>query len=271
MGWLPRVCLQTWGANLEPPSGGFFVSALSCKLARMSSARPAIRDPRAVPVVGVDDHLPPLSPAQLSVAVIRARMAQAAQWQAPIVGDAARPEMVGLSADTVFRPASVLLPLVARADGLHVLLTRRTEHLRDHAGQISFPGGRAEPSDADAVQTALREAQEEVGLAPHSVEILGQMPLYTTVTRYRVTPVVGLLDPAHQLQADAHEVAEVAEVPLHFLMTPAHHRRHVFEWQGQQREFLSMPWSPTPERPDAWFIWGATAAMLRNFYHLLAQ
>jgi len=241
----------------------------------MSSARPAarppIRDPRAIPVVGVDAHLPPLNPEQLSLAAIRARLAEVGQWQAPIVGDAARPEMVGLSAQTVFRCASVLVPLVQRTSGLHVLLTRRTEHLRDHAGQISFPGGRAEPSDADAVQTALREAHEEVGLAPHSVEVMGQLPLYTTVTRYRVTPVVGLLDPAHQLQPDAAEVAEVAEVPLSFLMTPAHHRRHAFEWEGQQRQFLSMPWSPTPERPDAWFIWGATAAMLRNFYHLLAQ
>lgn len=234
-----------------------------------ASTRPVIRDPRAIPVVGVDDHLPALSVARLSPQAIRARLAGMAHWQPPMVADAAH--LLNDPSLPPPRPASVLVPLVPRQDGLRVLLTRRTEHLRDHAGQISFPGGRAEPEDPSPVHTALREAQEEVGLDPARVQILGQMPTYTTVTRYSVTPVVALLDPAHTLKLDAFEVADTAEVPLDFLMTPAHHRRHRFEWDGQQRQFLSMPWSPSPQQPDAWFIWGATAAMLRNFYHLLAD
>lgn len=242
-------------------------------LNRMSSHRPSprppIRNPRAVPVIGTDGHLPPVPAQCLTASHIQARLAEAAHWSPPIVGDAVH-QMDDPSLPPP-RPASVLIPLVPRADGLQVLLTRRTDHLRDHAGQISFPGGRAEPDDASPIHTALREAEEEVGLPATSVHILGQMPAYTTVTRYRVTPVVGLLDPAHTLQLDAFEVAGTAEVPLSFLMTPAHHRRHRFEWEGQERHFLSMPWSDDPRTPEAWFIWGATAAMLRNFYHLLAR
>ena len=242
-------------------------------LNRMSShrpiPRPPIRNPRAVPVIGTDSHLPPVPAEWLTPSHIRAHLAEAAHWSPPIVGDAVH--QIHDPSLPPPRPASVLIPLIPRADGLQVLLTRRTDHLRDHAGQISFPGGRAEPEDRDAIQTALREAEEEVGLAPSDVQILGQLPTYTTVTRYCVTPVVGLLDPAHTLQLDAFEVAGTAEVPLSFLMTPAHHRRHRFEWEGQERHFLSMPWGSDPDMPDAWFIWGATAAMLRNFYHLLAR
>lgn len=242
-------------------------------LNRMSShrpiPRPPIRNPRAVPVIGTDSHLPPVPAEWLTASHIRARLAEAAHWSPPIVGDAVH--QIHDPSLPPPRPASVLIPLVPRPEGLQVLLTRRTDHLRDHAGQISFPGGRAEPEDRDAVQTALREAEEEVGLAPSGVQVLGQLPTYTTVTRYCVTPVVGLLDPAHTLRLDAFEVAGTAEVPLSFLMNPAHHRRHRFEWEGQERHFLSMPWSPDPDTPDAWFIWGATAAMLRNFYHLLAR
>jgi len=150
-----------------------------------------------------------------------------------------------------------------------VLLTRRTDHLRDHAGQISFPGGRAEPEDANAVATALREAEEEVGLRREHIEVIGNLPDYATVTRFVVTPVVALVDAAHTLTLDPFEVAEAFEVPLTFLMNPAHHRRHEFDWDGARRQFLSMPWTRNPGRPNEFFIWGATAAMLRNLYHLL--
>jgi 8-oxo-dGTP pyrophosphatase MutT (NUDIX family) len=167
----------------------------------------------------------------------------------------------------------VLVPLVDRPGGLTVLLTRRTSHLRDHAGQISFPGGRAEAHDADPAATALREAREEVGLDPSTVEVIGRLPVYTTVTHFVVTPVVGLVAPPSRLELDPNEVDAAFEVPLVFLMTPAHHRRHAFEADGLQRVFLSMPWQGTgPDGvPFDAFIWGATAAMLRNLYAYLAR
>jgi 8-oxo-dGTP pyrophosphatase MutT (NUDIX family) len=156
---------------------------------------------------------------------------------------------------------------VPREGGLHLLLTRRTDHLRDHAGQISFPGGRVEPEDDGPVATALRETEEEIGLPRRYIEVLGQLPVYTTVTAFQVTPVVGLVQPGFTLAPDPAEVAEAFEVPLAFLMNPAHHRHHRFEFAGAERRFLSMPWQG-PERE--YFIWGATAAMLRNLYRLLS-
>lgn len=230
----------------------------------MPTHRPRILDPHAVPVVGTDSHLPAVDPARLMPQALRQRFAQPTPAQAEIPGD------IELSTAELM-PASVLVPLVQRPEGLKVLLTRRTEHLRDHAGQISFPGGRAEPHDADAAATALRETEEEIGLPRGAVDIIGHLPHYTTVTRYRVTPVVALVRPPFALRLDGFEVAEAFEVPLQFLMTPAHHRRHSFELQGQRRQFLSMPWQGIDPMgaPREYFIWGATAAMLRNLYGLL--
>jgi 8-oxo-dGTP pyrophosphatase MutT (NUDIX family) len=136
----------------------------------------------------------------------------------------------------------VLVPLVHRAEGMQVLLTLRAAHLRAHGGQISFPGGRAEPHDADPAATALREAAEEVGLAPACVEVLGQMPRYATVTGFIVTPVVALVQTPFDLALDRAEVDEAFEVPLAFLMDPQHHRRHRHVDAQGQRMFLSMPW-----------------------------
>ncbi|CAD5373857.1 DNA mismatch repair protein MutT [Rubrivivax sp. A210] len=228
---------------------------------------PRITDPRAIPVVGDDAHLPPVADERLSVPALRQRFADAAPWVPPIAGDGR------LHHDREPSPAAVLVALVARDDGLRVLLTRRTDHLRDHAGQISFPGGRTEPEDGGPAATALREAQEEVGLAPTRVDVIGQLPVYTTITRYVVTPVVALVQPPLALQLDAFEVAEAFEVPLAFLMNPAHHRRHHFHYEGGQRQFLSMPWQgPGADGVEReYFIWGATAAMLRNLYHFLAD
>ncbi len=228
---------------------------------------PRILDPRAVPVAGVDAHLPPLPGELLQPAALRERFARIEPWEPPLPGDG------GVRAGREPRPAAVLVPLVERDEGLHVLLTRRTEHLRDHAGQVSFPGGRIEAADADPAAAALREAAEEVGLAPERVEVIGHLPTYTTVTHYVVTPVVGLVKPPFDLVPDPGEVAEAFEVPLAFLMTPAHHRRHVFHWDGGARQFLSMPWrGPTPGGGGReYFIWGATAAMLRNLYHFLQR
>jgi len=228
-----------------------------------TSMRPRITDPRLVPVAGHDAHLAAVTPDRLTPGALRDRFAAPPRWTPEKLGD-------GGQFDGYERSnASVLVPLVQRDEGLTLLLTQRTAHLRDHAGQISFPGGRAEPDDADAVATALRETEEEVGLARRHVEVIGALPIYRTVTNFDVTPVVALVHPPFDLQLDAHEVAEAFEVPLAFLMTPAHHRRHLFEHDGHRREFLSMPW-PRPDGQGEYFIWGATAAMLRNFYRLLA-
>ena len=167
--------------------------------------------------------------------------------------------------------ASVLVPLVLR-DEMTVLLTQRTDHLTDHPSQISFPGGRSEPGDADAVATALREAEEEIGLAADWIEVLGSLPIYTTSTGFIVTPVVALVRPGFALQPDPFEVAEVFEVPLAWLMDPANHQRHAIETGGVRREFFSLPWPGTDAAglPRRYFIWGATAAMLRNLYRFLS-
>ncbi|HET7863397.1 MAG TPA: CoA pyrophosphatase [Burkholderiaceae bacterium] len=227
--------------------------------------RPPLLDPQAVPVTGTDAHLPPVEPRRLAAAALRERFAAAHAFEPEIAGDAALVQRDPSA-------AAVLVPLVVHEAGVRVLLTRRTEHLRDHAGQISFPGGRVEPGDADAVATALREAEEEVGLEPQRVDVIGALPDYTTVTRFVVTPVVALVQPGYLLKLDPFEVAEAFEVPLDYLMTPAHHRRHQVDNAGVRRQFLSMPW----EGPGLdgvhrnYFIWGATAAMLRNLYRFLA-
>ena len=138
--------------------------------------------------------------------------------------------------------------------------------LNSHSGQIAFPGGKVDETDADAVAAALREAEEEVGLNPVYVEVLGSLPVYSTGSAYHVTPVVGLVHEGFELRPNPHEVADIFEVPLAFLMNPAHHRHHVVEWAGQKRHWMSMPYvQDARER----FIWGATAAMLRNLYGYL--
>lgn len=163
-----------------------------------------------------------------------------------------------------FRPASVLIPLVLRDEGISLLLTHRAAHLHDHAGQISFPGGRFEESDSSAVETALREAQEEIGLDRQHVDVIGVLPQYRTGTGYNVTPVVSLLQPPFQLKADPFEVASIFEVPLSFLMDPQNHQRRSLELPNGAgtRSFYAMPYQQH-------FIWGATAGMLRNLFHFL--
>jgi 8-oxo-dGTP pyrophosphatase MutT (NUDIX family) len=224
--------------------------------------RPAITQPQLVPVTSIDDHLPAVPPAALTAGAIRERMAALPTWAPEFAGDG------GLFADREPAGAAVLLPLVQRDDGLTLLLTRRTDHLRDHAGQISFPGGRVEPEDDGPVATALRETEEEIGLSRDYIRVIGQLPIYSTVTAFQVTPVVALVQPGFTLTLDSFEVAEAFEVPLAFLMNPAHHRHHRVEFAGAERRFLSMPWQHAERE---YFIWGATAAMLRNLYRLLSS
>jgi len=189
----------------------------------------------------------------LSLANIRARFA-AGDGK----GEIAEP---GLPS-TALTPAAVLVPIVVRASGMTILLTQRTAHLRDHAGQVSFPGGRSETCDATPVATALREAQEEVGIMPAQVEVLGCLPQYLTGTGFRITPVVGLVTPPLNLRLDDFEVAEVFEPPLDFLLDAANHQRHKVEYQGALREYWAMPWR-------GYYIWGATAGMLVSLHHFL--
>lgn len=163
--------------------------------------------------------------------------------------------------DEALIPAAVLFPIVLHALPT-VLLTQRTAHLRDHPGQISFPGGRVEPEDRTPSETALREAAEEIGLPRSQVEIIGFLPEYRTGTGFRVTPVVGFVQPPVLPAPDPFEVAEVFEVPLTFLLDPTNHQRQSMHYRGRLREFYAMPYG---ER----FIWGATAGMIRALYDRL--
>ena len=159
-------------------------------------------------------------------------------------------------------PAAVLIGLVERPGGPAILLTQRTEHLRDHAGQISFPGGRIEPGDASPAAAALREAGEEIGLAAAKVEVLGELAPYDTVTGFRIHPVVGWIEPPLALQLDRFEVADAFEVPLQFIVDPANQRRHSYRRGALTRGYYVLPYQGR-------FIWGATAGILVNLSRLL--
>lgn len=161
------------------------------------------------------------------------------------------------------RSASVLVPLMETDDGLDVLLTQRADNLRVHAGQISFPGGSRDPGDVDAVDTALREAEEEIGLQRHHVEVIGMLDDYPTGTGFRVTPVVGLVAATAEIKPDGIETTAVLRVPLTHLLEPAHYRQGSFVREGIELPFLEVVWNEHR-------IWGATAGMLRNLCDKLA-
>jgi 8-oxo-dGTP pyrophosphatase MutT (NUDIX family) len=216
-------------------------------------------DPRQIPVEGVDSHLPAVPLTALQPDALRHRFAFPPVWVPELLAEKKFMDRAPMH-------ASVLLPIVMREQPM-VLLTERTQHLSTHSGQIAFPGGKADEDDVDASATALREAQEEVGLDPAFVNVLGVMPHYVTGTSFIITPVVALVQPGFTLTPNADEVADVFEVPLAFLMNPAHHQRHSFEWEGVRREWFSMPYQDALRQR---FIWGATAGMLRNFYRLLS-
>ena len=217
-----------------------------------------IFDPAQAAIEAVANE-PALPESRLAPDWLRNRFAQPVHWTPEFV---AEPALNLDRRDAV--PAAVLVPMVVRQGQLNLLLTLRTAHLNDHAGQISFPGGRVDAADVDAVATALRETEEEIGLACRHVEVIGSLPDYQTGTGFRVTPVAALVHPPFELQADSFEVAEIFEVPMTFLMDGANHQRRSAELPSRpgRRSFYTMPY-------EQYFIWGATAAMLRNLYHFL--
>lgn len=246
----------------------------------MSSSIPLSKlpnfNPRHAPVTGVDAHLPAVPLERMTPDALRRRFVAPPAWQPELRRE---PQF----ADRPPAAAAVLVPLVDRPGGLSVLLTERSDNLSTHSGQVAFPGGKVDPEDVDVVDAALREAQEEVDLPRGHIDVLGQLPVYVTGSQFIVTPVVAVVRPGFVLHPNPDEVAHAFEVPLAFLMNPAHHRRHRMEWGGQMREWFSMPYlervriergtgesAPTPESEVERFIWGATAGMLRNFYRFLS-
>ncbi|MFN5256563.1 MAG: CoA pyrophosphatase [Limnohabitans sp.] len=229
-------------------------------------------DPRQVPVWQIDHDLPAVASSRLSPHALKARFLNPPEWQPEVVKES-------FSSGRPPTQAAVLVPIVMRgpeACSPTVLLTRRAAHMKTHSGQIAFPGGKVDPEDASTHATALREAQEEVGLDARHVQVIGELPTYVTGTSFWVTPVIALVSPDCELEPNRDEVDDIFEVPLSFLMNPANHQRHAMEWQGQKRHWFSMPY--LENRPHAnggvesieRFIWGATAGMLRNFYRFLA-
>ena len=213
-------------------------------------------DPQRLPVDSIAGEAA-LPSERLNAAWLRERLTNPPVWEPELPGDL-RERFPSL------RRAAVLVPIVERPLGLTMLLTQRTVHLSSHPGQVSFPGGGAEEGDASPVETALRETEEEIGLDRRHVEIIGELPEHVTASGFLVQPVVGLVKPPFELVAESNEVAEIFEVPLSFLMDGMNHQRMSFELPhgAGRRSFYAMPY-------ERHFIWGATAAMLRNLFHFL--
>jgi len=180
----------------------------------------------------------------------------------PTFGDHQLAGYVPTLADQAHRPAAVLIPVIARGHEASIILTRRASHLKDHAGQVAFPGGKIDAADASPLATALREADEEIGLASHHVTPLGFLDPYLSGTGFRIIPVMALVADTAQFQPNAAEVEAVFEVPLRFLMDPSNHQQHSAEWRGAIRKYYAIPY-------ETHYIWGVTAGILRNLYERL--
>lgn len=236
----------------------------------MSTSKPTQRpgrvvrpsfDPSKQPIVS-SPVLQALAPASLQLDFICSTFLRPVHWQVePLF---AKSFLDPKSHRDNVVPAAVFMPLVQRPTGVHVLFTRRALHLYDHAGQICFPGGRIEPADADEVAAAIRETHEEIGVSPEYIHPIGVQPGFVTTTGFTMTPVIGELRPGFTVTPDKSEVAEVFEVPLSVLMdTAQHHLHRTHLGDGNDRYYFSITW-------QSYFIWGATAALIRNFYHYLA-
>lgn len=173
-----------------------------------------------------------------------------------------RPDEDYHSSELPLKPAAVLIPLIDHKDGMTVLLTKRAQHLKTHSGQVSFPGGRCEPEDADAMATALRETEEEVGIDRSHMEVLGGMEDYETVTGYVITPIVAILQPEFILNIDESEVEEAFELPLDYILDESNHELQSRVWDDKKRYFYVL----MNEKHN---VWGATAAMLVRFARLI--
>lgn len=213
-------------------------------------------DPELLPIdsLGGEDAI---TIEHLSADALRARFSNPPAWEPEITIERLVRPMTG-----PLRDAAVLLPIVLREDGPTLLFTQRAAHLTAHAGQISFPGGRMESYDVSLIATALRETEEEIGLDRSHIDVIGALPEYHTGTGFNVMPVVAIVQPPFELRADPSEVAEIFEVPLSFLMNGMHHQRRTAEFVTGNRTFYVMPY-------ERFFIWGATAGMLRNLFHFL--
>lgn len=169
-----------------------------------------------------------------------------------------------MSKDRALRPAAVLCPIVERPGGLSVILTQRPDTMREHAGQVAFPGGKIDDTDADARAAALREASEEIGLPKRHAEVLGEIDHYETGTGFRVAPIVAMIHPSFQPRPDPREVAAVFEAPLDYLMNHANLKTHTGHWGGRERKYYAYDWEDR-------YIWGATAGMLKSLADRLAS
>lgn len=187
----------------------------------------------------------------------------------PIKGDARLPEggdldFIDDSRMSSIRSAAVLIPIIPRLDGPTALLTKRPDTMAAHPGQVAFPGGKVEKTDADDIAAALREAEEEVGVVPDRVELIARSSRYVTGTEFRITPVVGVLPHDFVARPDESEVAAVFEAPLSFLFNAANHQTGTAVWKGKRREYVEMPW-------QGFRIWGVTAGIIRDLYASLYE
>ena len=245
----------------RPYRAPLFLDVMPHRDSSSDGVRSAGFDPRTQPLVQCT-ALPGLQAGATRIDFIRTAFRASVHWRVePVFTDSFEP---GTNVPADVRRAAVLMPLVQRESGLHVIFTRRADHLHDHAGQISFPGGQIEPGDQNAVATAMRETYEEIGIEPRYVSVIGTQPSFLTSTRFVMTPIIGELLPGFAIQTDHDEVAEVFEVPLTVLMDPQMHCLHQLTLpDGTTRQYFSITW-------QSYFIWGATAVLLRNFYHYLA-
>lgn len=233
--------------------------ATETELSRIEAASLGF-DPQTQPLIDISP-LPTITTPYLSSAFIEASFNRKVEWTVePLLSNLTVPEFNHYPKHI---PSAVCMPLVQREQGLTVLLTRRAGHLPSHAGQVCFPGGRIDLSDNNATHTALRETFEEVGIAPGYIQPLGEHPIIIA-TRYAMRPVIGLVKEGFSIAPSPSEVAQVFEVPLSVLMNPSNHRLHRLQIKGGSlQHYFSISW-------NGYFIWGATAAVIRNFYHYLS-